>query len=147
VSRKPLLVYGTLKRNQHHWSNININSSNRQRPKNRDLTAPPAPTKDAIGAHSRRQPSRFTASITIADAPPPPLQIAAHPMRAPRARSTVMSRAMMMAPVAPSGWPSASAPPCALTLHCGRAGGGGACACVCQVRSRLCTAAAQNRRV
>ena len=58
--------------------------------------------------------------MTMALAPPPPLQIAAQPTRAPLARSTPMRREMMTAPVAPRGWPSATAPPWALTLRAAR---------------------------
>lgn len=54
---------------------------------------------------------------TIADAPPPPLQIAATPAL-PLCRSMTFSSLTMMAtPEAPMGCPRATAPPCTFTLH------------------------------
>lgn len=45
----------------------------------------------------------LTSSMTMAEAPPPPLQMAASPLRPPAALSTLMSRVTMMAPLAPNG--------------------------------------------
>ena len=56
-------------------------------------------------------------SRTMADAPPPPLQMAATPKRAHFAFSTDSSRMMRAAPEAPIGCPIATAPPCTFTLQ------------------------------
>ena len=56
-------------------------------------------------------------SRTMADAPPPPLQMAATPKRAHFAFSTDRSRMMRAAPEAPIGCPIATAPPCTFTLQ------------------------------
>mmetsp|Transcript_56490 Transcript_56490/g.148926 ORF Transcript_56490/g.148926 Transcript_56490/m.148926 type:complete len:237 (+) Transcript_56490:247-957(+) len=55
-------------------------------------------------------------SMTMADAPPPPLQMAAAPMLLSRRMRLWMSVTMMRAPEQPMGWPSASAPPDTSTL-------------------------------
>ena len=50
-------------------------------------------------------------SMTIADAPPPPLQIPATPIFPFFSLSTPKSVVVILAPEPPSGWPSATAPP------------------------------------
>lgn len=55
-------------------------------------------------------------SITIADAPPPPLQMPAHPILPFFSLRTLRRVVVILAPEAPRGWPSATAPPCKLTL-------------------------------
>src|SRR5690606_38561745 len=50
-------------------------------------------------------------SITIAEAPPPPLQIAARPMLLLLASSTECKVVIILAPEQPKGWPNATAPP------------------------------------
>lgn len=72
-------------------------------------------THRASGQHQSLHQDQHV-SITIADAPPPPLQMAATPNLADFASRTVISRTMIAAPEAPIGWPIATAPPCALTL-------------------------------
>lgn len=54
--------------------------------------------------------------MTIAEAPPPPLQIVATPMAASRVVNTFIRRTMMAAPLAPIGCPIATAPPNILHL-------------------------------
>ena len=86
-------------------------------------------------------------SSTIADAPPPPLQMAATPMRALLASSTDSSRMTSAAPLAPMGCPSATAPPCTFTLHapCSKSQshlcvyGAWLCMCRCQRAQLLAT--------
>src|SRR5690606_36603269 len=55
-------------------------------------------------------------SITIADAPPPPLQIAAAPRFALFCSNTLISVTMILAPEHPRGCPSDTAPPFTFTL-------------------------------
>lgn len=55
-------------------------------------------------------------SITMAVAPPPPLQMAATPNLALCCFSTLSKVTMMRQPLAPMGCPSATAPPKTLTL-------------------------------
>jgi hypothetical protein len=55
-------------------------------------------------------------SITMADAPPPPLQIPAQPILPFFSFSTPRSVVVILAPEAPSAWPRATAPPWRLTL-------------------------------
>src|SRR5688572_10844172 len=59
-------------------------------------------------------------STASAVASPPPMQRLATPRRTPYLRRAPMSVTTMRAPEAPMGWPSAHAPPCTLTLSCGR---------------------------
>ena len=54
---------------------------------------------------------------TMAEAPPPPLQMVATPDLPLRRSSTLRRRTMMAAPDAPIGCPSAVAPPCTFTLQ------------------------------
>src|SRR4029077_1310945 len=54
-------------------------------------------------------------SITIASPCPPPEQIAARPRPPPRRRSSYISVPTSRAPEAPTGWPSATAPPLTVT--------------------------------
>lgn len=55
-------------------------------------------------------------SITIAEAPPPPLQMPAHPILPFFSLSTPRRVVVILAPLAPRAWPMATAPPCRLTL-------------------------------
>src|SRR5690606_6805026 len=55
-------------------------------------------------------------SITIADAPPPPLQIAAAPYLPPFCFSTFIRVTMILEPELPSGCPNETAPPFTFTL-------------------------------
>ena len=55
-------------------------------------------------------------SITIADAPPPPLQIAAAPILASFCSNTLMSVMRIRTPEHPSGCPKETAPPLTLVL-------------------------------
>lgn len=56
--------------------------------------------------------------MTIAEAPPPPLQIAAAPYLASLFFKTEVSVVMIRAPEQPKGWPMATAPPqILLELH------------------------------
>lgn len=55
-------------------------------------------------------------SNAIAVASPPPIHKAAIPRFRPRALSALTNETTMRAPVAPTGWPSAHAPPLTLTL-------------------------------
>src|SRR5258705_2990328 len=59
-------------------------------------------------------------STAIAVASPPPMHRLATPRFIPYLRSAPISVTRMRAPEAPIGWPSAHAPPCTLTLSCGR---------------------------
>src|SRR5688500_4253152 len=59
-------------------------------------------------------------SIAMAVASPPPMHRLAMPRLPPCLRSAPISVTRMRAPEAPIGWPSAQAPPCTLTLSCGR---------------------------
>ncbi len=59
--------------------------------------------------------TRPPTSITIASPCPPPEQIAARPRPPPRRRSSYISVPTSRAPDAPTGWPSATAPPLTLT--------------------------------
>ena len=52
----------------------------------------------------------------MALAPPPPLQMLAIPMDASFLFSTLIKLITILAPLAPIGWPKATAPPCTLTL-------------------------------
>mmetsp|Transcript_14970 Transcript_14970/g.30045 ORF Transcript_14970/g.30045 Transcript_14970/m.30045 type:complete len:208 (-) Transcript_14970:703-1326(-) len=54
--------------------------------------------------------------MTIAEAPPPPLQMEAQPMVASLACSTPYSVPIILEPELPMGCPSATAPPCTLTV-------------------------------
>jgi len=56
------------------------------------------------------------AEATMAEAPPPPLQIAAPPYWPLFCFKTCTSVTKILAPEAPSGWPNATAPPLTLTL-------------------------------
>src|ERR1051325_9598583 len=60
-----------------------------------------------------------TASTIIAAASPPPMQIAARPRFAPRSCIAWISVTRMRAPLAPIGWPRATAPPFTLIRSCG----------------------------
>ena len=55
-------------------------------------------------------------SSTIADAPPPPLQMDAHPRVASFLFNALYSVPMIRAPDIPMGWPKLTAPPNILTL-------------------------------
>mmetsp|Transcript_6438 Transcript_6438/g.18210 ORF Transcript_6438/g.18210 Transcript_6438/m.18210 type:complete len:207 (+) Transcript_6438:91-711(+) len=56
--------------------------------------------------------------MTMAEAPPPPLQMEAQPRVASFCRSTLMRPPTMRPPLMPMGCPSATAPPLTLTLSC-----------------------------
>ena len=61
--------------------------------------------------------SRLRPRLTIRASPwPPPEQIAARPMPPPRRCSSLISVSVIRAPLAPIGWPRATAPPLTLTL-------------------------------
>ncbi len=60
--------------------------------------------------------SIMSRSISIAPPSPPPMQIAAMPRRPPVRSSTFSTWRTMRAPDAPTGWPSAIAPPSTLSL-------------------------------
>lgn len=51
-----------------------------------------------------------------------PLQIAARPLRPPAARNTLMRRVMIMAPLAPNGWPEAGQHSNSSVVGCARQG-------------------------
>lgn len=59
-------------------------------------------------------------SITIADAPPPPLQIAAAPYLALFCLRTLIRVTIILEPELPSGCPNATAPPFTFTLAASR---------------------------
>lgn len=52
----------------------------------------------------------------MAEAPPPPLQMDAMPMLPFLVLNTLIRERMIRAPEQPTGWPSATAPPCTFTL-------------------------------
>ena len=58
----------------------------------------------------------YALSITIAEAPPPPLQIAAAPNFALFCARTLIKVTIILAPEHPSGWPNETAPPFTFTL-------------------------------
>lgn len=55
--------------------------------------------------------SYYMILMTMALAPPPPLQIPAAPVLPPFCFSTLIRVTMILAPLHPSGWPSETAPP------------------------------------
>src|SRR5688500_3264033 len=67
-------------------------------------------------------------SNASAVASPPPMHRLATPRFRPYLRSAPINVTTMRAPEAPIGWPSAQAPPCTLTLSCGRA-----CSCMAAI--------------
>src|SRR5690606_38073701 len=58
-------------------------------------------------------------SIAIAVASPPPMHSEATPRLSPRAFSACSRVTMRRAPLAPIGWPKATAPPLTLSFSCG----------------------------
>src|SRR5437762_378478 len=69
--------------------------------------------------HAPCQPKQ-TSSMPTAVASPPPMQRVATPRFPPVLRKAPSSVAMIRAPDAPIGWPSAHAPPCTFTLSAGK---------------------------
>src|SRR5262249_45145966 len=58
-------------------------------------------------------------STAIATASPPPKHKASTPIFPPRRRNALIRVTSVRAPLAPMGWPSATAPPCTLTRSWG----------------------------
>src|SRR6185369_7526115 len=75
----------------------------------RDAVAHRAAADDGDLAHATRSTARATA-------PPPPRHKVARPVLPPRSSSAFSKVMSTRAPLAPIGWPSATAPPFTLTL-------------------------------
>ena len=78
-------------------------------PRHADLTL-------SLGLERRLSASRSSVSTIAAIPCPPPMQADATPRLRPRRRSSSSSVSSRRVPLAPSGWPSAIAPPFTLTL-------------------------------
>src|SRR6185503_13191523 len=70
-------------------------------------------------AHARRRAAHAHDENRPAAPWPPPMHIVTTALRPPRRRSSCSAVAVSLAPVQPSGWPSAIAPPCTLSLSSG----------------------------